>query len=282
MSERWKPGNGEHYYYFYYDGDVDSDVWRNDLTDRQLFERGNCFKTEKEAQAAAEKVKALLLSLHCDETLQDKQLPKLTAEVFNRPDCPAWAKYAAVDGNGAGYYYSEKPFILSDAFGWGIVCSETNQSELISGKFNNSDWKNSLIERAAKLPDWCKVDAVGWHKRCGYFKVTYIDDISKRVDIQQVEDKSKGYLSFHTVCNEVLQANRRPFNTKEMKSLVGRTVAPDYGAVFLVIKFVDTSEGGEVGIDGIYYNADRLLDKFTINGKPAGVFEHLENGEWVE
>ncbi|MBO7330022.1 MAG: hypothetical protein J6W00_14770, partial [Lentisphaeria bacterium] len=133
-----------------------------------------------------------------------------------------------------------------------------------------------------QLPDWCKVDATGWHKRCGYFKVTYIDNVSKRVDIQQVEDKSKGYLSFHTVCDEVVQARLRPYNAVEMKSLVGRTVDSDYGSVCLVTKFYATSEGGEVFVDGIYYNANKLLDEFTINNKPCGVFEHLENGEWVE
>lgn len=34
---------------------------------------------------------------------------KLTQEVFTRPDCPKWAKWAAVDSDGTAYWYEEKP-----------------------------------------------------------------------------------------------------------------------------------------------------------------------------
>lgn len=34
---------------------------------------------------------------------------KLTQEVFTRPDCPKWAKWAAVDADGTAYWYEEKP-----------------------------------------------------------------------------------------------------------------------------------------------------------------------------
>lgn len=34
---------------------------------------------------------------------------KLTQEVFSRPDCPKWAKWAAVDSDGTAYWYEEKP-----------------------------------------------------------------------------------------------------------------------------------------------------------------------------
>lgn len=34
---------------------------------------------------------------------------KLTQEVFTRTDCPAWAKWAAVDADGTAYWYEEKP-----------------------------------------------------------------------------------------------------------------------------------------------------------------------------
>jgi hypothetical protein len=33
----------------------------------------------------------------------------LTKEVFQRDDCPKWAKYAAVDFNGTAFWYEEKP-----------------------------------------------------------------------------------------------------------------------------------------------------------------------------
>ena len=107
MSERWKPGKREIYFYVGRDFEAYNAIWLEDFPEKNRWQKGNCFKTEAEAQAAAEKVKALLLSLHDnggnlpdnDESLQDKKLPKLTAEVFNRPDCPEWAKYAAVNRN---------------------------------------------------------------------------------------------------------------------------------------------------------------------------------------
>lgn len=303
-NKEYVPKEGDTYWCVDLDGSVFSTTNAEGPIYARILEFGNFFRTEKEAEAAAEKTKALLLSLHNnDENLQDSiqamvtnvcqamdegkenvakatctfgNLTKLTAEVFDRPDCPEWAKYAAVDENGCAYWYPCKPNRSDNFFrdtGW----------KIIPGKFDAADWQNSLIERHVKgnkLPEWCKVDAIGWHKRCGYFKVTYIDDVSERVDIQQIEDKSKGYLSFHTVRSEAVR-HLRPFNTAEMKALVGRTVDSAYATV-LVTKFYSTREGGEVCVDGIYYNADKLLDEFTINNKPAGVLEHLEGDEWVD
>lgn len=34
---------------------------------------------------------------------------KLTQEVFTRPDCPKWAKWAAVDADGTAYWYESEP-----------------------------------------------------------------------------------------------------------------------------------------------------------------------------
>lgn len=75
MSERWTPEINERFWYItsslnaYYTTNNDASV------DWCKISAGNCFKTEAEAKAAAKKVQALLLSLHCDETSQDKQLP---------------------------------------------------------------------------------------------------------------------------------------------------------------------------------------------------------------
>jgi hypothetical protein len=49
--------------------------------------------------------------------------------------------------------------------------------------------------------------------------------------------------------------------------------------MFLVTAFV-TGDGGEVCVDGVVYNADDLLECYTIDGHQCGVFEHLENGKW--
>ena len=115
MSKRWKPENMETYFYVGRDFEAYNAIWLEDFPEKTRWQKGNCFRTEAEAQAAAEKIKALLLSLQDnDETLQDgiqdKQLPKLTAEVFDRPDCPKWAKYAAVDNDGMAVLFKHRPY----------------------------------------------------------------------------------------------------------------------------------------------------------------------------
>ena len=88
-----------------------------------------------------------------DTATTSSQLPKLTAEVFDRPDCPAWAKWAAVDGDGEGWFYEEKPVIgVVDTF-----VNVTLRAQCIDGEFDATDWKHSLIERPEKRP--CRTGA---------------------------------------------------------------------------------------------------------------------------
>jgi len=108
MTKRWKPKNGKKYFALAADATVEENTWRDDWCDRSLHSSGNCFRTEAEAELVAKKFKDLLLSSH-EPTTDCSQLPKLTAEVFNRPDCPEWAKYAAVDYTENAYYYNDKP-----------------------------------------------------------------------------------------------------------------------------------------------------------------------------
>ena len=57
---RWKPEMGQTYYHVGGDGFVYSDTWVNgSAVDNGRFEIGNCFKTEEEAERAAEYLKAL-------------------------------------------------------------------------------------------------------------------------------------------------------------------------------------------------------------------------------
>lgn len=64
MTERWKPETNEMYWFIPKDGEVIPFCWCDDEIDRTCFNFGNCFRTEEEAEAAAEKVKDLLLDLH--------------------------------------------------------------------------------------------------------------------------------------------------------------------------------------------------------------------------
>lgn len=69
--------------------------------------------------------------------------PKLTVDIFYRPDCPEWAKWAAVDEDGKGYLYSIEP-------DRGLHAWHLSACDEYVGKYDSSDWQNSLIERPAK------------------------------------------------------------------------------------------------------------------------------------
>lgn len=71
------------------------------------------------------------------------KLPKLTANIFNRSDCPAWAKWAAVNMDGGSFFFSHKP-VCGHIF-WG---QSDGRSRYIR-RYDPSGWRNSLIERPA-------------------------------------------------------------------------------------------------------------------------------------
>ena len=77
MTERWKPESGELRFEFL--------KWENFYLDGDYYESGNCFRTEEETKAAAEKVKALLLSLHEPEDGNSQKTP--ISESLQQEDC---------------------------------------------------------------------------------------------------------------------------------------------------------------------------------------------------
>lgn len=325
MSERWKPKHGEKYYFFDSTLNVKSELYEDDYSwGAGRITMGNYFKTEVEAKAAAEKVRALLLSLH-----DNKPLPKLTAEVFDRPDCPEWAKFAAVDADGTVWAYDNEPWVKKENRYW-IGHTYRDEGDICIAKgFDASDWQNSLIERPTKdafdeaikkyaqqqankiwqkarehrlseqyhngpeekytLPDWCEVGEWIWHPEdmAGgrYLKITEIR--GGGVYAKEKEDYDPDYLCFDLVRKYSKQARLRPYNAEEMKALLGKVVTEkeyDYYA-YLVTAYTAKLDGKNlvaVAIDDAWIQADDVLRLYTINNKPCGVLEHLENGEWVE
>ena len=352
MSERWKPKHGDKYWIVdtYCCQEVRATNWLND-TDNANYKCGNCFKTKKEAKAAAEKVKELLLSLH-EQVTDCNQLPKLTVEVFNHPECPKWARYAAVDESGNAYWYASLPkneiYALTHQCVWH---NESKNFEMIPGKFDASDWKNSLIERPSKnrpkltaevfdrpdCPKWAKyavVDCDGyawWYKDvptrsaggkwfCDdtYWKGTHgiwdasdwqnslLERPSKDLpDWCKVgewcyckdDDGNDKYFKITETKGEYLYGNDwdiavsftkparlRPYNADELRGLVGKVVTNEEGNDYLCTVFNRATDNSVAVVDiDTWVCAEYMLEHgYTINGKPCGVLEHFEKGEWVE
>ena len=215
------------------------------------------------------------------ENLQDKPLPKLTAEVFDRPDCPEWAKYAAVDECGYVRLFSNSPWLGKSCWNW----SKGEVRQLIGVKFDASNWQKSRIKRPEEkytLPEWCKV---------GEWMCYPNDEVSVvYLKISDIADgcvfaKEKNDLiafSFDTFSKNAKPARLRPFNADEMKALMGKVI--EKGPSMHIVTGFENVFDNEcmVHVNGCLYGANDLLRQFTINNKPAGVLEHLENGEWVE
>ena len=197
-------------------------------------------------------------------------LPKLTAEVFDREDCPADAKIAVVNHDGSvcfGSFATAEPFIG----GWrGNGNGSWTQ---IPGKWDATDWKNSLIERPAKaLPDWCKVgEWVAYYGENGhkYFKIA-------KIEFNRLYSEDG---KFSLMC-DVAQARLRPYTAEEMKALVGKVIEYD-GGCYLVTMYDSKINDVLIG-NGDLLSETTLKTYYTLDGSPCGKFEHLENGEWVE
>ena len=315
MSKKWKPKKGETYWSFDFYGNVHQRTYDGDSFDSQLMALGNMFERKKEAESAFEKTKAFLLSLQ--EPVTDcNQLLKLTAEVFDRPDCPEWAKFAVVDVQGLAYWYQYPP-LADERIGvwkaWG------NKRQLIDGFFDRSDWQNSLIERPEKkqassdenlrnvkyrvfdedyqreqyidflknkkselavFPEWCKVGEWVYSPCCC--------DPNKGTYFKVTQINGVCIIGEENVCHvdNAVRARLRPYNTEEMQALVGKIICWDRREKIYIVECC-ADFYGEISVyfGGNEHSAkDLIVGKYILSdGKPCGVLEHLnENGEWVE
>lgn len=88
-----------------------------------------------------------------EPTTNSSQLPKLTADVFNHPNCPEWAEYAAVDADGQVWVYGYEPFIDGEVGFWVCHNDDYEGGAFIGKGYDATDWKNSLIQRVRYTTD---------------------------------------------------------------------------------------------------------------------------------
>jgi hypothetical protein len=223
-------------------------------------------------------LKGYLVSVWHEVKEEEQKLPKLTAEVFDRPDCPEWANYASVNADGEVWFHARKPKIVDNFW-----CAGSPEKMYQRHKeFDAFDWKNSLVKRPAKekvLPDWCKVGEWGYNTEThGYFEIVSIDDIFVNIYIHGYGPFQQSYGVIKKYC---VEARKRKFNDKEMKEIVGKSLeTPSF------VKFIysyDKDNGTLESHDFLYTAEDLFEDAFKFDGKPCYKLEHLnEKGEWVE
>jgi hypothetical protein len=226
------------------------------------------------------------------------KLQKLTAEVFDLPDCPKWAKWAAVDEDGYAYYYPDKPFLVGK-FNWTV---EGNVWQTIYCKFDPSDWKNSLIERPIVMqklttevferpdcPEWARYAAVDENGKAYYY-----DEIPYPMETFFYNNRAHNW-----------RVDGKFDASGWQNSLIERPVKlPDWCKVgawgyyipiteYCKIEQIDRSftlrfaDGGSttIPLKDVHNLAQARLRPYyglTVDEKLCGVFEHLEDNEWVK
>ena len=218
-----------------------------------------------------------------ETTISSIKLPKLTAEVFDREDCPEWAKYAAVDKCGSVRLFSHSPWLGESCWNW----ANGEVTQLFGVTFDASDWQKSRIKRPEKktLPEWCKVGKWVYDPSGNlYGKVGKMDasllGADSHIVMHYVAEGGSATLPYAMVLNNLKPARLRPYNAEEMRGLVGKALD---GKIFRSIIVGYDACTNRVNTVCCEYNSDALFVGFTIDGKPCGVLEHLnDNGEWVE
>lgn len=151
------------------------------------------------------------------------------------------------------------------------------------------DWElvqNEPEKQKNTLPDWCRVGEWVYDPSGNlYAKVGKMDasllGADSHIVMHYVAEGGSATLPYDMVRHRLKPARLRPFNADEMKALVGKVIEHDN--LFLLVTYYDGRDN-DITFNGYVADAKRLLNEgFTIDGKPCGVLEHLDdNGEWVE
>lgn len=187
----------------------------------------------------------------------EEQPAKLTQDVFSMSECPEWAQYAAVDADGVAYYYRYKPICRS------IGYKTLNSTQRIcDALFDVSDWRNSLIERPAVVPDWFKPGVLAYNNDThSFFHVT----------------DSTEY------CEKYLEAKVRPYSDDELERKLGQCVLGPKNSRLLVTGFRpkgDISGKSEICVLCGWLTAEELL---TYGSRPQGIKQyHSKEGTWID
>lgn len=310
MEERWRPEPGEvywtiRYYKFDYDAPGEFLAVRDRASEHNScakadYENFNCFENEADARRAL----SLIFEYLADDTgvaiksllKQAYDFPdkishnKLSQDVFSRPDCPSWAKYAAVNGVGCLLAFSSKPELdqyAGDPLFW--ICPSGNVINLGDG-YDTTDWASSLIERYEEkvVPEWCKTGEY-FYLKGDYYVIKEASNKYLRGKTLRgcglFVEKFKSREDFDST--GIKQARLRAYNGYELIGLVGSVVFDNKPGAAYVVSSCDKIGKDyyvTIGSANTVYSADDMFNMFTSQelGMSCGVLEYLdEDGEWV-
>jgi hypothetical protein len=141
--------------------------------------------------------------------------------------------------------------------------------------FDSTDWQNSLIERPARLPDWCKPGAWIYTSSEQYLRINGVS-----IDLKKIELSNGATWSKQDIIDEAVSARLRPYNAEEIPDLPFEVSERNSNFRTTVV----SCAGDNVWLGGAStaISTEELMRDFTAKGSPCGVLEHLKNGEWVK
>lgn len=224
---------------------------------------------------------------------KSEQLPKLTVEALKERgiEWPVWAKIAVVNADGSGAFgdsHIQGIYLNKECFG--SVIPDAVWTKIPGGKWDNTDWRNSPMERPAavkfslttELPEWCRVGEWVYNFDGDYFCM--VTEVSEKDRIFYAKRPGMNYTigcgDFNYGFSKWKPARLRRWNKDEMRQQAGKTfVLNGYNAVCLVatgtkLFFLDT-----MGLRHcLLYSSETI--KFwrntMLDGSPCGVLEVVE------
>lgn len=153
------------------------------------------------------------------------------------------------------------------------ICLYTGYNTHWAERFKETLQDKQPATDCNQLPDRYKVgELVAYYTGKGYkyFKIA-------KIELNRLYSEDG---KFSLMC-DVGKARLRPYKADEMKALVGKVIEDKDGDCYLIYKY-DATEN-TVETSSFIVDAEALLRDCSVDGKNAGVLEHLnENGEWVE
>jgi hypothetical protein len=151
----------------------------------------------------------------------------------------------------------------------------------------NLNRSSPTISETAKLPDWCKQNE--WifdYNEREYAQVKNIFGDIAAVALTYAGTKEQVTKSWKYIADCCCQSKICPYCDQEMQQLVGRILDNGLRRVMVTacapICFPEKPQK-RIFMGDEWYTAENLIDYgYTLDNRPCGVLEHLENGEWVK
>lgn len=211
---------------------------------------------------------------------------KLTAEELAKRgiEWPEEADGAVVHSDGhASFYRGEIRVLYPCSYkpDWHVNVPGGEFISAIPGKWDASDWQNSLIHRPEKkeaLPDWCKVGALCYNAQFGYGTIFNPKNEAEIVVIDWMKSGNRG----GALPNQLSEARVCPWDNDSLPKIPFPVKFKNNPDCFRTTVVSASCAGVWLGGASHAMGYKELMNECDqLDGTPCGVREHREGEGWV-